>query len=288
MKKTLALILALALCLGALCACDSKRDTSRRRSSTSEDSEASSALSDEEGSSNSSEGEYSELSDTESSASSAEASYEESSQEASLPEETTVEETTEDEPYIKTNYALYKYYSVYKNGGMAEYKDLYLGYPDESFADIYLTRLTDGVSAGMGDFDSVGAAPYITVAHVGSGAVYEYIIDLGVSCDDIRSVVFRGVRDCNEYGGSRGFNENAVSVYVSESLGAWGDEISTYFTKSEVWGAPTIVTGESGIPRVENFDYTYTFPTKETGRYVRILVSSEVFVLQFDEIEIWN
>ena len=47
---------------------------------------------------------------------------------------------------------------------------------------------------------------------------------------------------------------------------------------------PSIVTKQN----VENFTYTFTIDSAVSGRYVKMLISSDVYCLQFDEIMVCN
>ena len=201
-------------------------------------------------------------------------------------------------PAGKTNYAKGASYTISKNltpidpavdpGSLFLY-DAQGATTYELWGDINLTKLTDGITVAGPDFNPNGALEGVTVAFVGTNAIFEYIIDLGETKSDINSIVFCGVRDGVANKNNRGFNTVTTMIYASDTLGAWGTKLNATFSSEEIEGAPLIKHQENeDSENVENFTYTYTLDSAATGRYVRILTSSPVYVLQFDEIMVLN
>lgn len=226
--------------------------------------------------------------------SSEELSSDESSEESS--EELSSEESSEEsEPvtgYI--NYALGKPYTISKNLLTSDPAQIFL--PDtndynsyEKWGDLDFTRLTDGRTAAGWELNSLGALEGVTVSLTGTNAIYEFVIDLGETKPDISKVVFRGVRDGAANGNNRGFSVNLTMIYTSDILGSWDSRLDTTFSKEMIQDAPYISNQtQEGVEAVENFTYTFTLNTAASGRYVRILATSPVYLLQFDEIEVWG
>ncbi len=199
-----------------------------------------------------------------------------------------------DNPEDKTNYALGASYTISKNFESVTLPDdastmfLHDGdmYTCEKWGDVDFTRLTDGITAKGEDMDSLGAVEGVTVSFVGTRSPYEFVIDLGETKTDISSVVFCGVRDGVANGQSRGFDVNATLIYTSDIVGEWSAPHSTSFSSEEIENAPLIYS-QSG-EHVESFTYTFTLDAPASGRYVRIITASPVYVLQFDEIMVLN
>lgn len=184
-----------------------------------------------------------------------------------------VYKTTEEE----TNYALGKTYSLTAETVDADYaRYSYLGEysGDYTWCDYDFNKLTDGV---VGDVTATeyGSDPFgvpgVTVMHEGTNRIFEYIIDLGDHYGDISSLVFRNVR----ISGNRGFKVRIA--YVSD------DKVN--FTK--ITGTMTEV--KVNAANDEYYDCTYKLDTPAKGRFLRILLTtSNCYVLQLEEIEVWN
>lgn len=197
-------------------------------------------------------------------------------------------------PAGKTNYAAGKSYTILR--GLTDPDPASCFLPDatggttyEYWGDVNLTKLTDGKTATGKDMGPNGSLEGVTVTFVGTNQIFEYVIDLGESYSDIKSVVFCGVRDGVQYKNNRGFNTATTMIYVTDTKGTWGSKIATQFTSEQLADAPLIKhqTDETS-ENVENFTYTYTFDSAASGRYVRILLSSPVYCMQFDEILVLN
>ncbi len=196
-------------------------------------------------------------------------------------------------PDGKTNYAAGAEYSYSKvTGDMGDsffMPDTPDGDSYDFWADSDCTKLTDGITASGAELNESGALEGVSVVLVGTNQITELVIDLGESYSDISSVVFHGVRDAVANGKSVGFNVSSTMFYTSDTLGNWGSKIFTSFSSDELYGAPylesNLIPGEFNC---ENFTYTFTFDGAVSGRYVRILVSSPVYGLQFDEILVLN
>ena len=197
-------------------------------------------------------------------------------------------------PAGKTNYAAGKSYTILR--GLTDPDPASCFLPDatggttyEYWGDVNLTKLTDGKTATGKDMGPNGSLEGVTVTFVGTNQIFEYVIDLGESYSDIKSVVFCGVRDGVQYKNNRGFNTATTMIYVTDTKGTWGSKIATQFTSEQLAEAPLIKhqTDETS-ENVENFTYTYTFDNAASGRYVRILLSSPVYCMQFDEILVLN
>ncbi|MBE6677417.1 MAG: hypothetical protein E7597_01300 [Ruminococcaceae bacterium] len=201
-------------------------------------------------------------------------------------------------PAGKTNYAAGAPYTVSKNltpaafpGDAASYflADASGATTFDLWGDVNLTKLTDGITAAGADFGPNGSLEGVTVAFVGTNAIFEYVIDLGETKSDINSVVFCGVRDGVANKNNRGFNTATTMIYVGDTLGAWGSKLNATFSSEEIADAPLIKHQEQeDSENVENYTYTFTLDSAATGRYVRVLTSSPVYVLQFDEIMVLN
>lgn len=197
-------------------------------------------------------------------------------------------------PAGKTNYAAGKSYTILR--GLTDPDPASCFLPDatggttyEYWGDVNLTKLTDGKTATGKDMGPNGSLEGVTVTFVGTNQIFEYVIDLGESYSDIKSVVFCGVRDGVQYKNNRGFNTATTMIYVTDTKGTWGSKIAAQFTSEQLAEAPLIKhqTDETS-ENVENFTYTYTFDSAASGRYVRILLSSPVYCMQFDEILVLN
>ena len=197
-------------------------------------------------------------------------------------------------PAGKTNYAAGKSYTILR--GLTDPDPASCFLPDatggttyEYWGDVNLTKLTDGKTATGKDMGPNGSLEGVTVTFVGTNQIFEYVIDLGESYSDIKSVVFCGVRDGVQYKNNRGFNTATTMIYVTDTKGTWGSKIAAQFTSEQLADAPLIKhqTDETS-ENVENFTYTYTFDSAASGRYVRILLSSPVYCMQFDEILVLN
>ncbi len=197
-------------------------------------------------------------------------------------------------PAGKTNSAAGASSTISKN--LTDTDDASLFLPDASGANTYeywgdsnRTRLTDGITAAGADMGPNGSLEGVTVSFVGTNAIYEYVIDLGETKTDINSIVFCGVRDGFANKQNRGFNTATTMIYVSDSLGSWGSKLDATFSSQQLPNAPYIKHQEyDDVENIENYTYTYTLNSAASGRYVRILASSPVYCLQFDEIMVLN
>lgn len=197
-------------------------------------------------------------------------------------------------PAGKTNYAAGKSYTILR--GLTDPDPASCFLPDatggttyEYWGDVNLTKLTDGKTATGKDMGPNGSLEGVTVTFVGTNQIFEYVIDLGESYSDIKSVVFCGVRDGVQYKNNRGFNTATTMIYVTDTKGTWGSKIAAQFTSEQLAEAPLIKhQSDETSENVENFTYTYTFDSAASGRYVRILLSSPVYCMQFDEILVLN
>lgn len=197
-------------------------------------------------------------------------------------------------PAGKTNYAAGKSYTILR--GLTDPDPASCFLPDatggttyEYWGDVNLTKLTDGKTATGKDMGPNGSLEGVTVTFVGTNQIFEYVIDLGESYSDIKSVVFCGVRDGVQYKNNRGFNTATTMIYVTDTKGTWGPKVAAQFSSEQLADAPLIKhQSDETSENVENFTYTYTFDSAASGRYVRILASSPVYCMQFDEILVLN
>lgn len=201
-------------------------------------------------------------------------------------------------PAGKTNYAAGASYTISKNlipvDPAVDAASLFLADASgattyELWGDVALKKLTDGITAAGKDMGSNGSLEGVTVTFVGTNAIFEYIIDLGETKTDIGSVVFCGLRDGFANENNRGFAVETTMIYVSDTLGTWGSKLDATFSKEELADAPLIKHQKNeDSENVENFTYTFSLASAASGRYVRILTSSPVYCLQFDEIMVLN
>ncbi len=191
-----------------------------------------------------------------------------------------------------SNYALGKTYILVKDGSLTNPNSLYLDYAtgDDKWSDLSLTKMTDGIVGDITLPEYSGSRcgfPDTTVMLVGTNNIFEYIIDLEAYRNDIKSLVFRHVRNSIPGGGNRGFRLRLA--YVSDDCVNW-NRLSYDLTKTEVEGAPEIMSNLDGnIRNVEHFDYTYTLSDAASGRYIRLLITSDGgYVTQLEEIEVYG
>lgn len=307
MKKLLVMLLAVAMVLSmtfALASCGGD-DTSDASSKPAEESkvtstEDSAASSDDDVTSEDSvaSSEDSAASSEDSAASSEDSG--DSSDEPASSEEPSVDDPSEvpgDINYIttptKTNYALGKTYTLTRDGTDTDPNYLFLNYDkgDYSWSDADLKKMTDGVVGDITNEEYEGTMCGLTnvsVMLVGTNKLFEYIIDLGDYYGDINSIKFRNVRHGTPNGNNRGFKLRLA--YVSDNgVDNWV-KLDGNMSQTAVAGAPEIKSNkDEGVVNVEHFDFTYTLNKAAQGKFVRIiLVSDGGYVIQLEEIEIWN
>jgi len=195
----------------------------------------------------------------------------------------------------KTNYALNKTYTLTRDTTETDPNYLFLNYDkgDYSWSDADLNKMTDGVVGNMANEDhlkeyggSMSGLPGVSVMLVGTNKLFEYVIDLGDYYGDIKSLVFRNVRHGTPNGNNRGFKLRLA--YVSDDSVNW-TKVNGNLTSEAVAGAPEIKGKEEGVVNVEHFNFTYTLNEAAKGKFVRVvLVSDGGYVIQLEEIEIWN
>lgn len=323
MKKLLVMLLAMTMVLSmafTFAACGGDDADSSSASESVADSSASESVADSSASEESTETSEESTADssvestepvestesTETSEESVESSEPVESVESSEPESESVSESESESASASTpdssvatgsavedNYAKGASYTITKNGS-SEPATLFL--PDVSggtsftkWGDIDCTRLTDGLTAAGKDMDANGALQGVTVTMVGTNAEFEIIIDLGETRTDIKSFKFLGVRDGVANKNNRGFDEDLALFYVSDTPGSWGKFLNTTFSSEQLADAPLIKHQEDETKQnVENFTYTFTIDSAVSGRYVKMLISSDVYCLQFDEIMVCN
>ncbi|MBQ4647790.1 MAG: dockerin type I repeat-containing protein [Clostridia bacterium] len=192
------------------------------------------------------------------------------------------------------NYALGAPYTILR--GLTDFNPASCFLPDATgsttyqfWGDIGLTKLTDGITAAGEHLNSHGSLEGVSVIFVGTFQLYEYVIDLGVNRNDIKHIVFRGVRDGYKYGNNRGFNADHAMIWVSDNKNNWAGRLSAQYVRQELQDAPLIPPSNNGTTlNTENFTYYYTLDNEASGRYVRIILSSPTYCLQLDEIEIYG
>ncbi len=277
MKKLL--VIALALCMMfALVACGSEEKTESKDDASKVESKAEESKAEES---------KTEESKVEESSAVEESKVEESSAAA---EEISTVTTDED-----TNYALNATYEVLKNGVAEDPTAVYLNYDTGStdWADIDLVKMTDGKVAAGADLDQYGALVGTTVQYTGTGAQYDFIFTLDNYYADVAKIVFRNVRNGVANGNNRGFDtEIFPMVFVSTDNINWTPASGSLDAGVQVADAPEIGSKlDPEATNIENFDYTFTLDAAQTAKYVKIQISNggtPAYVLQLDEIEIWN
>ena len=192
----------------------------------------------------------------------------------------------------KTNYALGKTYTLTRDGTDTDPAYLYLGYSDGnlSWSDVDLEKMTDGIVGDIADkeyADSMVGKTGISVMLVGTNKLFEYVIDLGDYYGDINSIVFRQVRNAKVGGGNRGFKLRLAQI--SDNGTDW-TKLNGNMEETPVPGAPEIKSNlDQTVVNVEHFNCTYKLTEAAKGKFVRIiLVSDGGYVIQLEEIEIWN
>lgn len=192
----------------------------------------------------------------------------------------------------KTNYALGKTYTLTRDLVETDPNLLYLNYSNGEtiWSDTGLTKMTDGIVGDITDEQYAGAYAALrdtTVMLKGTNKIFEYIIDLGEYYGDINKIVFRNVRDNRDYGGNRSFDPRLV--YVSDDGVVWTKLAGTK-EKTEVEGAPLLPHQTNPeLLSVNHFDYTYNLNEAAKGKYVKLIITSNNgYVIQLEEIEIWN
>jgi len=222
---------------------------------------------------------------------------EESSVEDTTTEESSKEESKENsttDKYIttaaKTNYARKATYTISRDGE-TDPAYLFLSYSyGTDWADENCTKLNDGKVGDITNeaYGTTTALVGTTVQLVGTGASYEFLFDLGKHYADIKSFTFRQVRNGTEWGDNRGFD--FLYAFVSDDGVTWNtkERLKGTLTCKEVPNAPGIKDKNEQL-HVQHFDYTYTLDTPAKGRYVKIFLTNDTgYVLQIEEIEIWN
>lgn len=201
----------------------------------------------------------------------------------------------------KTNYALNKTYTLTRDTTEIDPNYLFLGYSDGNYswsdwdttANKLGNKMTDGVVGSMTNDahleeygGSMSGLTGVSVMLVGTNKLFEYVIDLGDYYGDIKSLKFRNVRHGTPNGNNRGFKLRLA--YVSDDNVNW-TKVSGDLTSEAVAGAPEIKGKEEGVVNVEHFDFTYTLKEAAKGRFVRVIIVSDGgYVIQLEEIEIWN
>ena len=293
MKKFLAVLLALTLVLAfAACGGDDKEESKVSSVDASVDASVEESVdASVEESADASVEESVDSSVEESTDASVEESVDASVEESSA-EEVEVITTAE-----KTNYALNKTYEAIRNGGE---ECVYLtdsAYCVGDYSDDG-TKLTDGKVAAVEEMDpSYLCTDGITVQYCGTGASYDVYFDLEACYGDINSIVFRNVRNGEPYGDNRGISD-LFFVYTSNDNVNWTRVALEDAIRTEVEGAPEIKGVNTGDNLVNQcVDVTLNFSEAATGKYVRVNFSSNgitascpdgVYIVQLDEIEIWN
>jgi len=191
----------------------------------------------------------------------------------------------------KVNYALNKEYVTNHDTTDVDHPPLYYGVSkgDYSWADNEHKKLTDGIVGNLSDPEyktELAAKEGVTVIIAGTNKLREFIVDLGEHYGDISSIVIRNVRNGVSNGNSGGFKLS--HAYVSDDNIYW-TKIATDLTAKAIDGAPEIKAKDKDEYNVEHFDYTYTFKNAAMGRYVRfVFVSDGAYLIQFEEVEVWN
>ncbi len=311
MKKFLLIVLALCMVL-SLAACggdetenSSAPEASKEEVASKEESKEEAASSEDVAeSSEASEAESSEASET-SEASEAESSEAESSEAESSEAESSEESKEESKEEAKpsegeVNYALNATYTVLKEGVAEDPTAIYLGLSPTAttqttdWDDTACTKMNDGIVAEGSELDANGALAGTTVQLVGTGAMYSYVFKLDGNYSDIKSIVFRNVRNGVANSNNRGFDTTVFPmIWVSDDGNTWGAPLTGSCDEGvQVEGAPEIKDQfDPNILNVENFDYTYTLDTAASGCYIKIDIGgggAPAYVVQLDEIEIWN
>ncbi len=304
MKKLLVMLLAVSMVLSmtfalASCGGDEKDTDSSKPDSKVESTEGSTAASSEDAPASSEDSvassEDSDVPSEDSVASSedsGESSDEPVSEEPSVDDSSAAPAVDYKVTPTKTNYALNKTYTLTRDTTDTDPAILYLAYSngDYSWSDADSKKMTDGVVGNITDPEYAGSAvakPGISVCLQGTNKPFEYIIDLGDYYGDIKSLVFRNVRDGRAYGANRGFKVRIA--YVSDDGVNW-TKVNGTTTPAAVPGAPEIKSNlDENVVGVQHFDMTFTLNEAAKGKFVRvILTSDDGYVIQLEEIEIWN
>ena len=126
----------------------------------------------------------------------------------------------------------------------------------------------------------------VTVQLSGLGAQFDYVFDLEDYYGDIKTIVFRNVRDGLANGSNHGFSVQAA--YVSDDGIKW-TKVNGSLSGARVPGAPDIKNTPYDTAKIEHFNFTYRLNRPARGRYVKLSISPNVgSVIQLEEIEIWN
>lgn len=191
----------------------------------------------------------------------------------------------------KTNYALGKTYTLTRDSTDTDPSYLYHGYNsgDTRWSDEYLRKMTDGVVGDITNksYSSIdGALEGVTVQLAGTNKLFEYVFDLENYYGDVRKFVFRNVRHGIPNGNNRGFKLRLA--YISDDGVNW-TKLNGSITSELVPGAPGFMGAEVGVVNPEHFNFTYTLDEAAKGRFLRLcLVSDGGYVIQLEEIEVWN
>lgn len=188
-----------------------------------------------------------------------------------------------------TNYATNSTYTVTRDGSDAP-TEIYLSYAEGTtdWADLECTKLKDGVVADASAYDSTQLAEKgKTVQYAGTDKTFGFVFDLGDYYGDVKSIVFRHVRDGIDNGNNRGFEIKMISI--SDDGVNW-TKASGSESRAQVAGAVEVESKlEEGAKNIEHFDVTYTFDAPVQCKFIRIYLSNNSgYVLQMEEVEIHN
>ncbi len=279
MKKLLVIALALCMMLTLVaCGGEEKKENSK------EESKVESTVESKEESKEESKAESAVESTVESAVeSTVESAVEESSAEESSAEEISFDAITSDED---TNYALNATYEILKNGVVDTPEATFLA----GWEDTELKLLNDGKVAEGSEMDPNAALAGTTVQLVGTNALFDVVFTLDNYYADFSKIVFRNVRNGEAGNNNRGFDRDIFPmVYVSVDGINWTLVTGSCDEGVQVEGAPEIKSmDDETILNIESFDYTYTLDAAQTAKYVKVSISTPVYVLQLDEIELWN
>ncbi len=197
---------------------------------------------------------------------------------------------TEETPE-KVNHALNATYEMLRDGVEALPHNTYLSYDVgiNDWEDVDCTRLNDGIVATGAELNTNGALPGTSVQLLGTGVMYSIIFTLDGK-QSIDKVVLRDVRDGDKNDNNRGFSEDIFPmVYVSDDGNSWKYCTGVCDEGVPVEGAPEICNQfNPDIRVVENVDYTFTLDEMASGKYVKVDISSNCYIMQLDEIELWG
>ncbi len=190
-----------------------------------------------------------------------------------------------DDTNNSTNYALNSTYEIRKNGIVDSAYNMFLG----GWEDSECSLLNDGIVGRGYELDENGALEGVSVQMIGTAALFEISFALDDYYTDISTIVFKNVRNGEAYGNNRTFDtEIFPMIFVSDDGINWSLASGKCDEGVPINGAPLIKSADNDTYNVENFDYTFTFDEVQKAKYINIMISSNDFALQLDEIEIRN